>query len=159
VAYLIDGNNFIGHISALALRDPRSKHRLISSLKKFQKQKKTRVLVVFDGPPDPDLISEQFREKNFSVIFPSQEQNADKVIKEIISKETDLRRFFVVSADREIKNFAKSKGAKPLSCKDFNRKLKSTLKEHREYLEEEKRQDTPSSLEVKQWLKIFKDKR
>ena len=159
MAYLIDGNNFIGHISALALRDPRSKHRLISSLKKFQKQKKTRVLVVFDGPPDPDLISEQFREKNFSVIFPSPEQNADKVIKEIISKETDLRRFFVVSSDREIKNFAKSKGAKPLSCKDFNRKLKSTLKEHREYLEEEKRQDTPSSLEVKQWLKIFKDKR
>jgi len=159
VAYLIDGNNFIGHISAPALRDPQSKHHLISRLRKFQKQKRTRVLVVFDGPPDPDLLSEQFREKNFSVIFPLPEQNADKIIKKIISRETDLRRFFVVSSDREIKNFAKSKGAKPLSCKDFDRKLKSTLKEHREYLEEEKRQDTPSSLEVKQWLKIFKDKK
>lgn len=115
--------------------------------------------MVFDGHPDPDLIGEQLQEKNFSVIFPSPEQNADKTIKEIISKETDLRRFFVVSSDREIKNFAKSEGAKPLSCKDFNRKLKSALKEYREQLEEEKKQDTPSSLEVKQWLKIFKDKK
>jgi predicted RNA-binding protein with PIN domain len=159
VAYLIDGNNFIGHSSPAELRDPQSKHRLVLKLQKFQRQKKTRVLVVFDGSPDPDFIDEKFRKKYFSVIFPSFDQNADEVIKEIISKQTDLRRFFVVSSDREIKNFAKAKGAKSLSCEEFERELKSMLKEHRESKADEKKVAPPSSLEINQWLKIFKNKK
>jgi len=159
VAYLIDGNNFIGHSSPAELRDPQSKHRLISKLLRFQRQKRTRVLVVFDGNPDPDFVDKRFRRKFFSVIFPSFDQNADEVIKEIISKETDLRRFFVVSSDREIKNFAKAQGAKPLSCREFERELKSVLKEHRESQAEEKKVALLSSFEIDQWLKIFKNKK
>jgi predicted RNA-binding protein with PIN domain len=159
VAYLIDGNNFIGHSSPAELRDPQSKHRLVSKLQRFQRQKKTRVLVVFDGNPDPDFIDEKFRKKYFSVIFPAFDQNADEVIKEIVSKQTDLRRFFVVSSDREIKNFAKTKGAKSLSCEEFERELKSALKEHRESQAEEKKVVPPSSFEINQWLKIFKNKK
>ncbi len=93
------------------------------------------------------------------MIFPSFDQDADDAIKEIISKETDLRRFFVVSSDREIKNFAKAKGAKSLSCKEFERELKSALKEHRESQAKEKKAPPPSSLEIDQWLKIFKKKK
>ena len=93
------------------------------------------------------------------MIFPSFDQNADEVIKKIISKQTDLRRFFVVSSDREIKNFARKKGAKSLSCKDFERELKSILKEHRESRADEKNVSPPSSFEIDQWLKIFKDKK
>lgn len=159
MAYLIDGNNFIGHSSPAELRDPQSKHRLVSKLQRFQRQKKTRVLVVFDGNPDPDFIDEKFRKKYFSVIFPAFDQNADEVIKEIVSKQTDLRRFFVVSSDREIKNFAKTKGAKSLSCEEFERELKSALKEHRESQAEEKKVAHPSSFEINQWLKIFKNKK
>jgi predicted RNA-binding protein with PIN domain len=159
VAYLIDGNNFIGHSSPAELRDPQSKHRLVSKLQRFQRQKKTRVLVVFDGNPDSDFIDERFRKKYFSVLFPSFDQNADEVIKEIISKQTDLRRFFVVSSDREIKNFAKTKGAKSLGCEEFERELKSALKEHRESQAEEKKVAPPSSFEINQWLKIFKNKK
>lgn len=159
MAYLIDGNNFIGHSSPAELRDPQSKHRLVSKLQRFQRQKKTRVLVVFDGNPDSDFIDERFRKKYFSVLFPSFDQNADEVIKEIISKQTDLRRFFVVSSDREIKNFAKAKGAKSLNCKEFERELKSALKEHRESQAEEKKVAPPSSFEINQWLKIFKNKK
>lgn len=159
MAYLIDGNNFIGYSSPAELRDPLSKHRLVSKLQRFQRQKRTRILVVFDGNPDPDFVDERFRRKLFSVIFPSFDQDADEAIKEIISKETDLRRFFVVSSDREIKNFAKAKGAKPLSCKEFARELKSALKEHRESQAEEKKVPPPSSFEINQWLKIFKKKK
>ena len=115
--------------------------------------------MVFDGNPDPDFIDERFRKKYFSVIFPSFDQNADEVIKKIISKQTDLRRFFVVSSDREIKNFAKAKGARSLSCEEFERELKSALKEYRESQAEEKKVAPPSSFEINQWLKIFKDKK
>ncbi len=159
MAYLIDGNNFIGHTSPAELRDPQSKHRLVSKLQRFQRQKKTRVLVVFDGNPDPDFIDEKYRKKYFSVIFPPFDQNADEVIKEIISKQTDLRRFFVVSSDHEIKNFAKAKGAKSLNCEEFERELKSILKEHRESQAQEKKVAPPSSLEINQWIKIFKNKK
>jgi len=93
------------------------------------------------------------------VVFPPAGQNADSVIKEITSKQTDLRRFFVVSSDREIQIFAKAKGANILSSKDFNRELKAKLKEHQKYLQNAKGTSPPSLLELNQWLKIFGNKK
>lgn len=159
MAYLIDGSNFIGYLSPSLLKDPKTKYSLASRLFIFQQTKKTRVLLVFDGTPDLNLIGKKFQKKNFSVIFPPPDQNADGVIKEIISKQTDLRRFFVVSSDREIKDFAKSKGAKSLSCKEFYQEFKSVLKEHKKSQELEKTFDPPSPLEINQWIKIFKAKK
>jgi predicted RNA-binding protein with PIN domain len=149
VAYLIDGSNFIGYSSPRNIKDPKAKYRLVSRLLIFQRLKKTRVLLVFDGTPDLNLIGETFQKKKFSVIFPPQ----------IISKQTDLRRFFVVSSDREIKRFAKSKRATPLSSKEFSHELQTALKEHRKSLEIEKKVTSLSPLEINQWLKIFKDEK
>lgn len=159
MAYLIDGNNFIGHAFPYNLKDPQSKYLLVSNLLIFLHHKKTRILLVFDGSPDLNLTGEMFHKKKFSIIFPTFGQNADEIIKEIISKQTDLRRFFVVSSDREIKSFAKAKGATPLGCKEFNRELKTILKEHKKSLETKKKATSLSPLEVNQWLKIFKNKK
>ncbi len=159
MAYLIDGSNFIGYLSPAHLKDPKTKYSLASRLFIFQRTKKTRVLLVFDGPADLNLIGKRFQKKRFSVLFPPQDQNADRVIKKIISKQTDLRRFFVVSSDREIKDFAKSKGAKSMSCKEFYQEFKTVLKEHKKSQELEKTFDPPSPLETNQWLKIFKEKK
>ena len=159
MAYLIDGNNFIGHISPSTLRDSESKYALYSKLLVFQKIKKAKIFLVFDGPPDPNLMENRAHEKSFSVIFPSFDQNADMAIKEIILKQSDLRKFFVVSSDREISSFARSKGANTLSCEDFNRQLKESLKEHRRLSEERKDVTLPSPLEVKHWMDIFKTKK
>lgn len=115
--------------------------------------------MVFDGPLDLNLMTEKLQEKSFSVIYPLPGDEADTVIKKIISKQTDLRRFYVVSSDREIKSFAKAKGAKSLSCKEFDKKLKTTLKEYKKSLEKEKKAITLSPLEVNHWLKIFKNKK
>jgi predicted RNA-binding protein with PIN domain len=159
VAYLIDGNNFIGYASPGSLKDPQAKYRLVSRLLIFQRLKKTRILLVFDGAPDLNLIGETFQKKKFSVIFPPFGGNADKTIKEIILKQTDLRRFFVVSSDREIKRFAQSKRAHALSSKEFSRELQTALKEHKKSLEIEKKVTSLSPLEMNQWLKIFKDEK
>jgi len=159
VAYLIDGSNFIGYASPHNLKDPIAKYRLVSNLLTFQRLKRTRILLVFDGTPDLNLIGEKSQKRNFSIIFPPSDQNADGIIKEIISKQTDLRRFYVVSSDREIKRFAKAKGAIPISSKEFNRELQTALKEHRKSLAIEKKFTSLSPLEVDQWLKIFKNKK
>ncbi|NIM59539.1 MAG: hypothetical protein GTO16_11450 [Candidatus Aminicenantes bacterium] len=159
MAYLIDGNNFIGYSSPSNIKDPKAKYRLVSKLLIFQRLKKTRVLLVFDGIADLNLVGEAFQKKKFSVIFPPLGGNADETIKEIISKQTDLRRFYVVSSDREIRRFAKSKRATPLSSKEFSRELQTALKEHRKSLEIEKKVTSLSPLEINQWLKIFKDEK
>ncbi|NIO47990.1 MAG: hypothetical protein GTN73_00915 [Candidatus Aminicenantes bacterium] len=159
MAYLIDGSNFIGYSSPRNIKDPQAKYRLVSRLLIFQRLKKTRVLLVFDGTPDLNLIGKAFQKKKFSVIFPPLGGNADETIKEIILKQTDLRRFFVVSSDREINRFAKSKRATPLSSNEFNRELQTALKEHRKSLEIEKKVSSLSPLEINQWVKIFKDEK
>ncbi len=159
MAYLIDGNNYIGYTSSFDRKDLRSKYELVSKLLVFQQMKRTRVILVFDGAPDLNLLDKRFQKKNFSVVFPPAWQDADSVIKEITSKQTDLRRFFVVSSDREIQIFAKAKGANILSSKDFNRELKAKLKEHQRYLQNEKGTSPPSLLELNQWLKIFVNKK
>ena len=145
-------------MSPASVKDPRAKHDLVLRLRAFQKLKRTRVILVFDGFPDPDLPLKTYRGEKFLVFYPPPDQNADQLIKEIIRKQTDLRRFFVISSDREIKNYAHAKGAKALSCEDFSRQFRKALKEAKKAREEEKDVSSPSPLEVDQWLEIFKGK-
>jgi hypothetical protein len=65
----------------------------------------------------------------------------------------------VVSSDREIKDYARKEGAKPLTCVEFNKELKSVLKKHKKQRELEKNVDFPSPLEVDHWIDIFTTKK
>lgn len=159
MAYLIDGNNLLGQISSSHPRDSRSKYSLILKLLTFQRLKRTRILLVFDGAPDPRLANEKLRRKKFSIIYPSCGQNADSVIKELISKQTDRKKFTVVSSDREIKNYAKASRVKVLSSKDFHLLLKKILRENRKARELEKKTIFPSPLEINLWLDVFNQKK
>lgn len=157
--YLIDGNNLLGHIAPFDFRDKGSKYRLVYELLIFQRMKRTKVLLVFDGAPDAKLMDKKFQKKKFSIIYPPLGQNADETIKDIISRQTDLRKFFVVSSDFEVKNFAKAKGARPLSSKEFSRELRKALKENRKAAELSKEVSPLSRLELNHWLQIFEKRR
>lgn len=159
MAYLVDGNNFIGHTSPYEMRDPRSKYSLIAKLLLFNKIQKVKIIVVFDGSPDPEITDQNFPDKSLTVFYPDIGQNADSIIKDIISKRARTRRFFVVSSDREIKDYARKNGVKPLSCEEFNKQLKAALKENKELKEMEKETSFPSPLEINHWIDIFKKKR
>lgn len=156
---MIDGNNFIGYTDRTALSSAGSRPSLISKLRKFQSIVKSRVILVFDGPPGPLLEPPDKSKKSFNVVFPKINQNADDVIKEIISQETDLRRFFVVTDDREIKTFAKAKGAKLLSCRDFKRILREAMKKYRDKAEMKKTDSSLTPLEIQHMTEIFKKKK
>ena len=159
MAYLIDGNNFIGHTSQYEHRDPRSKRELTAKLWIFYKMKKTKILLVFDGPPDPQISEQKFPDKSLQILYPDMNESADAVIKDIISLQEILKKFYVVSSDREIKDFARQKGAKSLTCEEFNKELKSALKEHKKQREMEKHEDFPSPLEIDHWIDIFATKK
>lgn len=156
--YLIDGNNFIGHIHPEDLRKPQRKQALIAQASIFQRLKKTKVYLVFDGPPPNSMEEASSTRKRFFVLYPSFSNNADVLIKEIISKQSDRRHFFVVSQDRDIRSFAKNNGAKVLSCKDFRRLLKEALKKYKKIQEMQKDILSPTPLEVTHWMEIFKGK-
>jgi predicted RNA-binding protein with PIN domain len=157
VAYLIDGNNLIVYLFPAHLKDPGFRYGLVHKLRIFQRLKRTRIVLVFDGPPDPNLRTKVLMEQRFLVLYPDFGAKADHVIKERIKKETDLRRFYVVSSDREIKIFAKTEGAKALSCEEFSRLLVKSIKYYKKSLEDEKEELSLSPLEIEQWQKIFKD--
>ena len=159
MAFLIDGNNLIGQTPGLSIKDPKSRHYLVFRLLIFQKVKNTRVMLVFDGPPDLSLSEDTFQGIPFTVYYPAYDEDADTVIKNIISKQTDTRQFHVVSADREIRMCARSKGAKSLNCADFNRMLKQALRKQKKLAEMEKDTVTPSPLEIKHWIDILSSKK
>lgn len=93
------------------------------------------------------------------MITPPAGENADILIKEIISQQKDLKKFFVVSSDREIKNFARNRGAFTLTCKEFDIRLKKTLKQYQNAQYKKKKEIHLSPLEVNHWLNIFKRKK
>lgn len=158
MGYLIDGNNFLGHVFPHELRDRRSRYVLVYRLLSFQKVKRSRIKLVFDGPPDQVLAEIHTREKKFSVHFPAPGQKADDVIEELISRQTDFRQFFVVTSDRELRDFAQTKGAKTLSVKEFASQLKKALRERRAAAELEKKAAKLSPFEIGLWLDTFGSK-
>lgn len=157
--YLIDGNNVIGHIPDLDLGDRSSRFQLISRLVRFQKIHNTRVIVVFDGPPDDHLENSGNPPAPVSVYFPEAGQSADAIIEAIILQQTDRRRFFVVSSDREIRDFARRQGARSVGCAEFYKKMKKAQNEYRDLAELEKQNEELSPLEVRQWGEVFKLKK
>jgi len=159
VAYLIDGNNLIGYISPSNLKKPESKRDLAYQLLIFQKFKKTKIFLVFDGPLDLELPLEDFQKKSLSIFYPNFGQDADYIIKKIIDQQTDLRRFYVVSSDRDIKNYARRQGAISLSSAEFSKQLKKVLKRHKKSQEMKKDVANLSPLEISYWLKIFSRKK
>ena len=156
MAYLIDGNNLIGHTLNYKLNDVKSRYRLILKLIKFQNLKKSKITIVFDGTPDISINKLSYNSKKFSIIF-SESVSADTKIKEIISTKKYLRDVYVVSSDRELINFVKSKGAKVIKCSDFNKLIRKTFKENKK--ENSKQEIKLTPLEIKHWSEVFKKKK
>jgi predicted RNA-binding protein with PIN domain len=158
MAYLIDGNNFLGLTVAPVYRDPQHRYDLVRKLLIFQRLTRSRIILVFDGPPDPHLEGEEFDGRSFNVLFPPRGLTADALIKELLDARRDLRHFFLVSSDRELKSAARSRGATVLACGEFNAMLKEALKKNRSLREMSKTAEKPSPLEVGLWSDLFAKK-
>lgn len=155
MAYLIDGNNFIGSVSRT---DPSSggKEHLVTTLLRLIRVRRSRVLLVFDGPPDPSLSDfDEFRGERLRIFYPPPGSTADDIIQRLVDGHTDRRTLTVVSSDREIKDYARNQGAKVLTCLQFNRTLKEAQRLFREQKADEKEEASLSSLELKHWMALF----
>lgn len=157
MAYLIDGNNLLGRIAPDELRERSGRDGLVVKLLAFQRVTRTRIHLVFDGNPERDRTEVSVNPK-FTILYPGEGQSADDVIEDVIRRLTDRRRFFVVSSDRAVREFAKENGVTPVTSELFAKELKAALKERRKQKEMEKHVDSPSPLEVDLWDEVFKRK-
>ena len=157
MAYLIDGNNLLGTLFPGHHRDPENKRKLVRRLIAFQRSKRSRLILVFDGAASADAEAMAADEERFAVVHPPPGESADTAIREIIDGMSDRRKLVVVSSDREIRSFARIRGAADMATRDFKTELNQTLRAWKNEKEMEKKEAGPATLEVRLWSQIFKE--
>lgn len=158
MAYLIDGNNFLGYASKTGLYHS-GRNQLVQGLLKLIRIRHARVRLVFDGPPDPGLAEfDDFHGKPLSISYPPPGSTADDVIQLILDKHTDRRTLTVVSSDKEVLDYARSKGAKMQTCPQFQRTFRAAIRDFNKLRAEEKEAVTLSPLELNQWMDVFESR-
>ena len=139
----------------ISLEDPKARPKLIYIIRKFQENKKNNVTIVFDGMPENGVQREDISEK-FCVRYPPAGSSADDEIKRILNGFSYFKDVIVVTSDRELRTYAKKKGAKIINSVEFYFQLKRISRIHGKKEETEKRIDAQlSDTEVEQWMKIF----
>jgi predicted RNA-binding protein with PIN domain len=90
------------------------------------------------------------------VVYPRYGLTADDEIKRILDGYQQLKEIILVSTDRELKKYAKEKGARTINSIEFYFTLKKAFLSQGKKEETLKRVNTRvSQNEVEQWLKIF----
>lgn len=152
---IIDGNNLIGCSPDISLEDSNSRSEIVSILKKYQKNRKSKIIIVFDGEPD-HFFQEGNPSEKIIIRFPDIGESADDEIKKILDGYTYFRDVVLVTSDRELKDLARKKGAKVINSIEFYYELKRVYRATGKIELKQKRIDAElSEGEVDQWLKIF----
>lgn len=155
--YIIDGNNLIGSAPDISLDDANSRRKIIEIVRKFQQNRKHNMIVVFDGEPEHGPHWQAISGK-FTVVYSRFGRSADDEIKEILNGYTYFKDVVLVSSDRDLKDFAKKKGARVINSTEFYFKIKRFYRAQAKKEDKRKRIDAQlSDSEVDQWLKIFEE--
>ncbi len=151
---IIDGNNLIG-FSHISLNDNSARQQLIDLLLVYQDFNKVEITLVFDGQPRESDI---YRSGKIRVLFPEYGESADDKIQEILKSSLSLRGAKLITSDKELAEFAISRGVKTKTSRAFYKLLKKTV------LNNKKKEDYGSqvnlslnNMEIDRWLKIFEE--
>jgi predicted RNA-binding protein with PIN domain len=150
--YLIDGNNLIGAIRDIDIRDSAGREKLTSILSQYQKAKGNRIVIVFDGPP-PDGVRPDMHYGSMRVIYSGPESDADSRIKKIIGSTRDVSSYIVVSSDKQVYSYCKWAGAKVLRSREFYSDVIETLERQR--ADDSQYDGSLKEDELNNWLEYF----
>jgi len=153
--YIIDGNNLIGSSPDIGIDDLQGREKLMALVEKFQNRKKNNIILVFDGEPKDSAYETKVNNK-LRILYPRYGDTADTVIKNILDDYNNFKDVVLISSDRELKTFAKKKGAKTINSIEFYFELKRVYKIHNKVEKNKKKIDVEVSRnEVDHWMKIF----
>jgi len=119
---IIDGYNLIRQSPWLSLLDARDleegREALLQSLTAYrQRRLQHKITVVFDGWQGGGLRESRDVYQGMGVVYSRRGERADEVIKRLLAREG--RRAVMVSSDRELQDFAESKGATWVAAGQF----------------------------------------
>jgi predicted RNA-binding protein with PIN domain len=122
---IIDGYNLIRQSNSLSDLDRQDiqlgREALLDTLAAYQRIKRHKITVVFDGTNAPPFFQHENRVKGIKVKFSRNDELADSVIKRMVNRERE--KALVVSSDLDIVNFAAAKGAATIQSPDFEEKI------------------------------------
>ena len=122
---IIDGYNLIlqsktfSEFNASDIESARD--ALVDALAGYKRLKAHKITVVFDGGNALNDFSKKDQRKGIHIRFSSNRETADHVIKRMAAKERE--KALVVSSDKEIVNYAESKGSATISSPLFEERI------------------------------------
>jgi predicted RNA-binding protein with PIN domain len=157
--YIIDGNNLIGSSPDISLEDTDARSKVINIVRKFQQNKNNNVILVFDGEPENGTHCQTITTK-FTVVYPRYGNSADDEIMRTLNSYSYFKDVILVTSDRDLKLFARKKGAKTINSIEFHFELKRFNRIVGKKEDTQKRIETRlSKNEVDQWLEVFQHKK
>jgi predicted RNA-binding protein with PIN domain len=150
--YLIDGNNLIGAIRDIDIRDPAGREKLTRILSRYQKAKGNRLVIVFDGPP-PDGVKPDMHYGSVRVMYAGPESDADSRIRKFISNARDTSSYIVVSSDKQVYSYCKWAGAKAMRAREFYTDVVAALE--RQAAKDSQNDGSMKEEELDDWLEYF----
>lgn len=122
---IIDGYNLIRQSDFLRQAERTSleagRHLLVKTLATYNKRRRHRITVVFDGWVEGSFREEHMDEGGIHIVYSRRGERADEVIKRMCRPGGS--ELVVVSSDREVALHAERSGGVSLSSPDFEMKL------------------------------------
>ena len=162
---LIDGFNLIYKFPELEGKMYRGKLNearkgLIEIIANYNKIKKTKVGIVFDGKRDLGDNTRQEQIMGMQIYY-SHDFSADHLIKEFIKKDANPRMTTVVTSDRELIFHLNPFKPEIIKSEDFAELVIQKLEEQNSLPEKPEKEDNPSlsQEEIGFWEKMFKKRK
>ena len=152
--YLIDGNNLLGSWGGPAVPGD-GRLEVVRRVSAFCRAKGARATIVFDGAPfRPELVDQQLGA--VTVRFPAQGLDADSLIRTILDAVDRPGDWIVVTSDKPVYSYARTRGARALSAREWNELGRQGGRAPRSLIARDRATDKPErETDVEGWLKRF----
>ena len=149
--YLIDGNNLLGSWGGPAVPGD-GRHEVVRRVAAFCRAKGARAIVVFDGAPfRPELEDQQLGA--VTIRFPGPGRDADSLIREIVDAAARPAELIVVSSDKPVYSYARTRGAQALRAHEWTALGREAKPRGRAPAAKSEKPDRETDIEG--WLKRF----
>lgn len=122
MSYLIDGNNVMAQRVGWHRDKPGARRVLMDELAEFARVKRAKVVVVFDGAPEPHFADGAIY-KGVKIFYAERGSNADERIKRIVDGAQERRTMLVVTSDRELASYVRRCGVQVIRSGEFRKRM------------------------------------
>jgi predicted RNA-binding protein with PIN domain len=150
--YIIDGNNLLGSWGGPAVAGD-GRVEVLRRVAAFCRDRGARVTLVFDGAPfRPDLGGQTLGQ--VTVRFAEPGSDADAVIRELVDRAARPGELTVVSSDKAVYSYARTRGAAALRVQEWNALARTPARRPRS-LKREPSDKPERETDIEGWLERF----